>query len=114
MPSTTKTAACAPGGTGCCGALFERVRMTEEELRELHDFTVLDVDCGSDRNCILFLKAGARRVVGIDVSSKMVELSSERARRHVMEQQSTFLHTDLLSYAPAEKFDAVVALGVFD
>lgn len=95
-------------------ALFERVRLTLEELRELRDFTVLDVGCGSGRNCMLFLEAGARRVVGIDVSKKMVELSSEQARRHGAEGKCAFLHSDLLSYAPAEKFDVVVALGVFD
>ena len=95
-------------------ALFERLRMTLDELRELRDFTVLDVGCGSGRNCLLFLQAGARRVVGIDVSKKMVELSSEQARRHGVEGKCSFLQSDLLSYAPGETFDAVVALGIFD
>jgi 2-polyprenyl-3-methyl-5-hydroxy-6-metoxy-1,4-benzoquinol methylase len=95
-------------------ALFERVRMTLEELRELRDFTVLDVGCGSGRNCVLFVQAGARRVVGIDLAEKMVKLASERAHRHGVEGKAAFLRSDLLSYAPEEKFDAVVALGVFD
>lgn len=95
-------------------ALFERVRLTLEEMRELRDFTVLDVGCGSGRNCALFLEAGARRVVGIDLSQKMVELSAERARRQGLEGKAAFLRADLMSYAPAERFDVVVALGVFD
>ena len=95
-------------------ALYARARMTLDELCELHDFTILDVGCGSGRNSILFLQAGAQRVVGIDVARKMVELSSERARRHGVEGKCSFVQSDLLSYAPAEKFDVVVALGVFD
>ena len=44
--------------------LFQRVEKTLQASRDLQDFTVLDVGCGSGRNSVLFLEAGARRVVG--------------------------------------------------
>lgn len=95
-------------------ALFERVRMTLEEMRESRDFTVLDVGSGSGRNSVLFVRAGARRVTGIDIAEKMNEMARDTARRHGAEAQCEFLRSGLLDYAPAEKFDFAVALGVFD
>jgi len=95
-------------------ALFERVRLTVEAFAGLHDFSVLDVGCGSGRNSAVFAQAGARRVVGIDFSDSMIALAREFARRHGVEDRCQFILGDFLAQAFAEKFDAVVALGVFD
>ena len=95
-------------------ALFERVRMTIEEMEELRDFTVLDVGSGSGRNSVLFVRAGARHVTGIDIAEKMIELAQDTVRRHSVASQCDFLRSGLLDYQPVEKFDVAVALGVFD
>jgi len=94
--------------------LFERVERTLEALEGLRDFSVLDVGCGSGRNSVLFAKVGARRVVGIDFSEPMIALAREFTRRHGVDDRCQFIPGDFLACSFAERFDAVVALGVFD
>ena len=96
------------------GALYERVELTLSAFQDLHDFSVLDVGCGSGRNSVLFAKAGARRVVGIDFAENMISLAQQYSRIHGVETKCDFIKADALSYQFQEKFDCVVALGVFD
>lgn len=63
-------------------ALYERVCLTVEAFRGLDDFTVLDLGCGSGRNCLVFLKCGARRVVGIDFSENMIRMAHDYCCEH--------------------------------
>jgi len=94
--------------------LYERVHYTVEAFHGLRDFTVLDVGCGSGRNSVVFAKSGARRVVGIDFTPKMIALADRCARRHDVESRCEFILGDVMDYPFTEKFDAVVALGVHD
>ena len=96
------------------GGLYERVELTLRELKGLTDHSVLDVGCGSGRNSVLFAAAGARRVVGIDFSPRMLELANAMARARGVAAQCEFIQADFMAYPGAESFDAVVALGVFD
>lgn len=95
-------------------ALYKRVELTLGAFSDLHDFSVLDVGCGSGRNSILFAKAGARRVVGVDFAENMISLAQRYKRSHGLEAKCYFIKADALSYQFEEKFDCVVALGVFD
>lgn len=95
-------------------ALFERIRLTLEEMAGARDFSVLDVGCGSGRNSALFAAAGARRVVGVDFSERMIEMAREFCRTHGVAERCEFVRADFLEQEFAEKFDFVVALGVFD
>jgi SAM-dependent methyltransferase len=95
-------------------ALYERVELTLGAFQDLHDFSVLDVGCGSGRNSIVFAKAGARRVVGIDFAENMISLAQRYKRSHGVETKCDFIKADALSYQFQEEFDCVVALGVFD
>jgi SAM-dependent methyltransferase len=94
--------------------LYERVHYAVAAFQDLQDFTVLDVGCGSGRNSVVFAKSGARRVVGIDFSERMITLARESARQHRVADRCEFLCDDALTHVFAEKFDFVVALGVFD
>jgi ubiquinone/menaquinone biosynthesis C-methylase UbiE len=94
--------------------LYERVHRTVESFQGLRDFTVLDVGCGSGRNSVVFAKNGARRVVGIDFSANMIDLARDCARQHGVEDKCEFILGDALTHPFTEKFDVVVALGVFD
>lgn len=93
--------------------LYQRVELTLAALDGLEDFTVLDVGCGSGRNSALFIEAGARRVVGIDVSPRMVELANQYVRSKDV-KGCEFMVADFLQHELGEKFDAAIALGVFD
>jgi ubiquinone/menaquinone biosynthesis C-methylase UbiE len=94
--------------------LYERVELTLREMRDLGNFSVLDVGCGSGRNAVLFAGAGAGRVVGIDFSSRMIELAKELSRTRGVDARCEFIQADFLEYPATERFDVVAALGVFD
>lgn len=94
--------------------LYERVELTLREMRDLGNFSVLDVGCGSGRNAVLFAGAGARRVVGIDFSTRMIELAKALSRARGVDSRCEFIQADFLEYPAPERFDVVVALGVFD
>ncbi len=95
-------------------ALYQRVRLTVEAFRGLDDFTLLDVGCGSGRNSLVFLKCGARRVVGIDFSENMIRMAQDYCREQGVAGNCEFIRADVLAHPFRERFDVVVALGVFD
>ncbi len=95
-------------------ALYERVRLTVEAFRGLEDFTVLDLGCGSGRNSLVFLKSGACRVVGIDFSENMIRMAQDFCREQGVAGNCEFIRADALAHPFRERFDVVVALGVFD
>ena len=94
--------------------MFERVRLTVEEMQKMKDFSVLDVGSGSGRNSVLFGEAGAKKVLGIDFSATMIKLANAFSREHGMEGVCRFIRADFSLHYCEEKFDVVVALGVFD
>jgi ubiquinone/menaquinone biosynthesis C-methylase UbiE len=51
-------------------------------LPDLSGKTVLDLGCGYGNNCIDFIKRGAERVVGIDISSKMID-TAKKENAHI-------------------------------
>lgn len=48
---------------------------TRSLLPDLKDKTILDLGCGFGENCVYFIKKGAKKVVGIDISEKMIEIA---------------------------------------
>lgn len=94
--------------------LYQRVELALAELRNLENFSVLDVGCGSGRNTIVFAEAGAQRVVGIDIAANMIELANRLVAQSRLRNKLAFLEADFLGAVFDEKFDACVALGFFD
>ena len=94
--------------------LYERVHHTVRELETLQAPTVVDVGCGSGRNSVIFVRSGARRVIGIDFADQMLKLARDRARQHGVEDRCEFRKEDFLTSRLAGQYDASVALGVFD
>jgi len=95
-------------------AIFERVTLTVNEFRGWQAFTVLDVGCGSGRNSVAFVNAGAERVVGIDFSERMLEIAREFSHTHGARAKCEFVKGDFMRHNFSGKVDAVVALGFFD
>lgn len=65
--------------------------------------TILDVGCGTGRPTAETLSAAGHDVTGIDVSSKMVEVSRQQV------PAATFHLTDAQNYEPGTQYDAVTA-----
>lgn len=75
--------------------------------------SVLDVGCGPGHYLSALAKMGVPRLVGIDLSERMLEL----ARRNLAAQGSTgveLVQRDFLGWETTEQFDVVLALGYFD
>jgi len=95
-------------------ALYKRVALTVQEFDDLSNFSVLDVGCGSGRNSVIFAKAGAHRVLGVDFADNMIELANQYGEQHRVHDTCEFIKQDVLTWSSDERFDIVVALGVFD
>ena len=67
--------------------------------------SVLDVGCGTGYPVDAYLAEKGFRVIGIDVSEKMIEKA--RAQRL---RGSAFFRADILNFQPARTYDAVIAM----
>jgi ubiquinone/menaquinone biosynthesis C-methylase UbiE len=78
-------------------------------LPEVKGMSILDLGCGSGDLCRRIKVLGAKRVIGVDISSKMLELAADDVPAGV-----SFLHSAIedLNF-PAETFDLVVSSLVF-
>lgn len=69
--------------------------------------SVLDIGCGSGIYSFALAKR-AKHVVGIDISSKMIEAANDR-KEELGIQNVQFIHDDFLAHAFSERFDVVIA-----
>jgi SAM-dependent methyltransferase len=72
---------------------------------------VLDVGCGPGRVAESVLDAGAARYLGIDLSPHMLALARRRLDRY---EAVELLEGNFLDLEIPQKFDVVLALGLFD
>ena len=75
---------------------------------------VLDIGCGPGTYAIALARAGAKRVVGIDIAPRMVEIAKDRARRAGVSEQCEFHVIALENFGPRASFDYVIAMGILD
>ncbi|MBE6902400.1 MAG: class I SAM-dependent methyltransferase [Ruminococcaceae bacterium] len=66
------------GNDKCLNDLLEQPAMAEL-LPDLTGKTVLDLGCGCGKNCVDFIRRGAERVVGIDISEKMLAVARAKS-----------------------------------
>lgn len=95
-------------------AIYERFDVAMRESGDVTDKTVLDIGCGSGRYVVEYVKRGARQVVGVDLSSKMLDLARNLAIREGVQGRCEFLQGDFLELGFTHQFDVVLAMGVFD
>ena len=96
-------------------SIYERARVTIEEVQRLRQPTVLDIGSGSGVNALAFLDNGAASVVGLDFAPEMLSLARQRAAEGPYRDRASFEEADFNTWNPrGETFDVVAALGVFD
>ena len=79
-------------------------------LPDLNGKSVLDLGCGYGHNCIDFVRRGASRVVGVDISEKMLEVAkSESSDDKIQYVNMSMTDIDKLN----EKFDFIYSSLAF-
>ncbi|MBI5651293.1 MAG: class I SAM-dependent methyltransferase [Chloroflexi bacterium] len=94
--------------------MYARFDYTMAHSEPIAGRAFLDVGCGTGRYAVEFAKRGATRVVGIDIAANMLEVCEQRAQTENVAEHCEFAQGDLLAYAPREKFDVVIGIGLFD
>ena len=79
-------------------------------LPDLNGKSVLDLGCGYGHNCIDFVGRGAARVVGIDISEKMLAVAKEESANSKIEYRNMSM-TEISDFD--EKFDFIYSSLAF-
>lgn len=79
-------------------------------LPELNGKSVLDLGCGYGHNCIDFVNRGADKVIGIDISEKMLSVAKEESANAKIEYRNMSM-TDISNLN--EKFDFIYSSLAF-
>lgn len=72
---------------------------------------VLDAGCGTGHHVRYLLERGAKHIVGMDVSSRMLEIARKKFREH---DNVEFYRSDILKFEYPKKFDKIISIGVLD
>jgi ubiquinone/menaquinone biosynthesis C-methylase UbiE len=94
--------------------IFERYEVAFQEMGQLKGNTLLDIGCGSGIYVVSFVRSGGQRALGIDFSSEMLNIAAQRAMEQGVADTCKFEHTNFLETKLVEKYDFVIAMGVFD
>lgn len=92
-----------------CNTLMEQPEMTRL-LPDVRGKAVLDLGCGYGHNCAQFSDSGAARVIGIDISQKMLAVAQSESSRPNIEYKNLCM-TEISSLH--EKFDLVYSSLAF-
>src|SRR5438552_4796280 len=92
--------------------IYERFLLSMDHVSRFHLDSVLDVGCGSGRYAEAFAQLGVKRIVGIDLSDKMIELA--RRRTDYSNTKPEFVCGDFMEFKTSETFDLAIAMGFFD
>src|SRR2546428_10618175 len=91
--------------------VVERFRLITNLAPVPGSWSVLDVGCGPGRYAIALARAGAARVLGVDLAPAMVSLAKREAARAGVDAKCEFRVASFVSFSATETFDVVVATG---
>ena len=79
-------------------------------MPNLNDKIILDLGCGFGEHCKRFVESGAKKVIGIDISEKMLEI----AKQENADSKITYINMPMENiWQLNEKFDVVVSSLAF-
>ena len=96
------------------GVVLERYRIICALAPLPGPFTVLDVGCGGGPYSLALARAGAREVVGVDVSESMISLARRAAEEAGLSGRCAFAVSSFQDFRSERSFHVVVATGYFD
>lgn len=95
-------------------SMFLRFQQTFLELADLRGKCILDVGCGSGRYSIECAKRGAAYVLGVDISSEMINIAKRLAVKNSVQHICEFRCIDFHALNRKKFFDHSIAIGLFD
>lgn len=96
-------------------AIYERFILSMNHVSKYKLKTALDVGCGSGRYASALAELGLKKIVGIDLSPKMLELATDYTRGvQGANEIFKFVCCDFIEFHTEETFDVVIAMGLFD
>lgn len=94
--------------------MYERYEYTLRHAEPIAGRDFLDVGCGTGLYALELVRRGCRTATGIDISEKMVDHCRCAASEAQLSGKTEFIRTDLLEYTPAQTFNTVIGIGLFD
>jgi 2-polyprenyl-3-methyl-5-hydroxy-6-metoxy-1,4-benzoquinol methylase len=95
-------------------AMYRRFEYTLKQSEPLGEKSFLDVGCGTGLYSLEFARRKAIKVVGVDVSPKMIDICRRRAQEEKLSDSAEFILTDIVEYNPDRTFDICVGMGLLD
>lgn len=95
--------------------IYERFILSMNHVSKYKLSSVLDVGCGSGQYIYAFAQFGVKRIVGIDFSPKMIDLTLKNT--NVIRKENKKIEVvccDFMEFQIKETFDVVLAMGFFD
>ncbi len=94
-------------------SVLARFRKALEECSRANYKSALDIGCGSGLLALKLAQVGMD-VTGIDFSSEMINMAAQVRAGKDVKGKLDFTCVNLMDFNPQQKFDVVIALGVFD
>ena len=96
------------------GVVVERLHLVRALAPAKGTWSVIDVGCGPGRFSVDLAKPGAARVLGVDISTEMLDLAKRAATSQKVESQCEFVKSSFKDLAVKETFDMSLGIGYFD
>jgi SAM-dependent methyltransferase len=97
------------------GPIKKRREILLELLRgKIKDTTILELGCASGGLCFEFLRLGAKKTVGIDISQEAISAAKDKAAALGFQDRAEFCCMDVRDSAEIPASDYVVGLGFID
>jgi SAM-dependent methyltransferase len=94
--------------------MFERFQFTIKNCEPCRGKTFYDIGCGNGIYSIELAKRGAEKVIGLEISNKMILLSRKNAKDTKCDNICSFVLSDPLSYKSEIVTDTAIGIGLFD
>ncbi|MBN2379591.1 class I SAM-dependent methyltransferase [candidate division WOR-3 bacterium] len=95
-------------------AMYDRFAYTLKQSEPVVGRTFLDVGCGTGLYSLELARRGAKKVVGLDVADRMIEICKKRAKDAKLDRTTEFVSCDICKYTSNYPFDITIGMGLFD
>ncbi len=76
--------------------------------------SIIDIGCGTGDFAISLAKTGAKKVIGIDIDSRQIDLAKKKAAIEHVDSNTSFICADFNTYHTNELFDIAFSLSAFE